>query len=79
MWHPLLPDLSTMSQDELMTKYNELNTRWIQASRSGSGSVLSQMSMIMESYRSEISRRHAKMLEDASQRNPGFKNIIDIK
>jgi hypothetical protein len=79
MWHPLAPDLADFSNDELMTKYNELNTRWIQANRSGSVSILGQMSLLLETYKYEISKRHNKMLEEASNRNPSFKNIIDIK
>lgn len=79
MWHPLLPDLTEFTDDELMSKYNELNTRWVQANRAGSVSVLQQMSLVLESYRTEIRRRHEKMLQEVSQRNPAFKNIIDIK
>ena len=79
MWHPLAPDLTNFSNDELMTKYNELNTRWIQANRAGSISVLGQMSLLLETYKQEIAKRHTKMLEEASNRNPSFKNIIDIK
>jgi len=79
MYHPLLPDLSTFSDDELLTKYNELNLRWLQANRAGSVSVLGQMSMVMECYKQEMRRRHDKMMADMSKRNPQFKNIIDIK
>jgi hypothetical protein len=77
--HPLAPDLSGLSLDELNKKYNELTQRYIMASRSGSGSVLSQMVMLLDDYKSEISRRHQKILDDTSNKNPNFKNIIDIK
>ena len=77
--HPLAPDLSGLSLDELNKKYNELTQRYIMASRSGSSSVLSQMVMLLDDYRSEISRRHQKILDDTSNKNPNFKNIIDIK
>jgi len=76
--HPLLPDLSTMTLDDLNARYNELSRKYAQASRMGSGSMLSQMIMIMEGYREEINRRNQKILDDAN-RNPNFKNIIDIK
>jgi len=79
MWHPLAPDLTPLSNDELMTKYNELNVRWQQAHRAGAVSVLSQMSLLLETYKQELNKRHTKMLEEASSRNPLFKNIIDIK
>lgn len=79
MWHPLLPDLTELNDNDLMSKYNELNTRWVQANRAGNASVLHQMTLVLESYRTEIRRRHDKMLQEVSQRNPAFKNIIDIK
>lgn len=79
MWHPLSPDLTELTDDELMRKFNELNTRWVQANRAGTVGVFQQMSLLLESYRGEIRRRHEKMLQEVSQKNPAFKNIIDIK
>jgi len=73
MFHPLAPDLSNLSMDELLSKYNELNKRFMQASRMGSGSVLNQMGMLLEDYRQEIGRRQRKMLDDASNKNKNFK------
>lgn len=79
MLHPLAPDLSNLNMDELLEKYNQLTKRYIQAQRLGSGSVLGQMSMLLEDYRTEIGRRQQKMLEDASNKNKNFRNIIDIQ
>jgi|DEB19_MinimDraft_3_1074340.scaffolds.fasta_scaffold169402_2 hypothetical protein len=79
MLHPLAPDLSNLNMDELLEKYNQLTKRYIQAQRLGSGSVLGQMSMLLEDYRQEIGRRQQKMLEDASNKNKNFRNIIDIQ
>lgn len=76
--HPLAPDLSELSNEELYKKYNELNSKFMIAHRVGSGSVVQQMNMLLENYRAEMSRRHEKMLADASK-NSNFKNIIDIK
>jgi hypothetical protein len=76
MLHPLAPDLSNLNMDELLEKYNQLTKRYIQAQRLGSGSVLGQMSMLLEDYRQEIGRRQQKMLEDASNKNKNFRNII---
>ena len=79
MLHPLAPDLSNLNMDELLEKYNQLTKRYLQAQRLGSGSVLGQMSMLLEDYRTEIGRRQQKMLEDASNKNKNFRNIIDIQ
>lgn len=78
MFHPLVQDLSGLTNDELLTKYNDLNKKFMIASRTGSGSVISQMSMLLESYRTEMRTRQEKLLADANK-NPNFKNIIDIQ
>lgn len=79
MLHPLAQDLSQLNLDELLSKYSELNKKYMQAHRLGSGSVLGQMSMLLEDYRYEIGRRQQKMLEEAGGKNKNFKNIIDIQ
>lgn len=79
MFHPLAPDLSSLTNDELYGKYNELNNRFSQAQKAGSMSVLGQMRMLLEDYRAEIARRQQKLLDEATQKNNNFKNIIDIK
>ena len=79
MLHPLAPDLSKLNMDELMEKYNELNKKFQQAQRVGSGSVVGQMFILLEDFRQEIGRRQQKMLDEASNKNRNFKNIIDIQ
>lgn len=79
MLHPLAPDLSKLNMDELLEKYNELNKRFMQAHRLGSGSVIGQMALLLEDYRNEIGNRQRKMLDDANSKNKNFKNIIDIQ
>ena len=76
--HPLAPDLSELSNEELYKKYNELNSKFMIAHLVGTGSLVQQMNMLLENYRAEMGRRHEKMLADASK-NSNFKNIIDIK
>jgi hypothetical protein len=76
--HPLAPDLSQFNNDELLQKFNDLNKKIVLASRSGSGHVVHQMSMLLEDYRQEMRRRHEKLMSDATK-NPNFKNIIDIQ
>jgi hypothetical protein len=78
MMHPLAPDLSGLSNDELLKKYNDLCQKLSIAYRTGSGSVVGQISMLLENYKEELRIRQEKMLADANK-NPNFKNIIDIK
>lgn len=77
--HPLTPDLTGLSMEDLMAKYNDLTKKYSQAHRTGSWQVMNQMQMIMEDYKSEISRRQQKLLDEVNSKNNNFKNIIDIK
>jgi hypothetical protein len=80
--HPLAPDLSQLSEDELHKKFNDLQGRFTQAYRFGPVSVIPQLQMLMADYQEEIARRQAKMMQDMEERanrdGKGFKNIIDI-
>ena len=75
--HPLMPNLSELSLEELTTKYNELVKRLTQAHRIGNGNLVRQVSMLLEGYRSELSQRQQKILDEANKK-ANFKNIIDI-
>jgi len=77
--HPLTPNLKELTDDELLEKYNTLMKRFMQAQRAGSYAVLGQMNMILDDYRFELQRRQQIALQDAQNRNPNFKNIIDIQ
>jgi hypothetical protein len=75
--HPLTPNLSELTMEELTGKYNELVKKMLQAQRLGSGSLMGQLAMLLEDYKSEMSRRQQQILADANK-NANFKNIIDI-
>ena len=77
--HPLTPNLKDLTDDELLEKYNTLMKRFMQAQRAGSYAVLGQMNMILDDDRFELQRRQQIALQDAQNRNPNFKNIIDIQ
>ena len=79
MFHPLVTDLSGLSDDELSNKMSELSSKMNTAYRLGSGSAAMQMQMIMSHYQEESQRRSAKKLEDMEKSSSNFKNIIDIK
>ena len=80
--HPLAPDLSTVSDDELAKKYNDLNRRLGQAYRSGPSQIIPQIQMLMQDYQNELSRRQEKLMREMERRadknGKGFKGIIDI-
>ena len=80
--HPLAPDISKLSIEELSQKYNDLNKRLNQAWRYGPTAVIPQIQMMLEHYQTEISERNRKQLEEmnrkAEESGKGYKGIIDI-
>lgn len=80
--HPLAPDISKLSTEELSQKYNDLNKRLNQAWRYGPTAVIPQIQMMLEHYQTEISERNRKQLEEmnrkAEESGKGYKGIIDI-
>lgn len=77
--HPLVPDLSNVSNEELNKKYNELMAKLNQAYKFGPSGAIPQMQMILENYRYEIDARNRKTLEEIESKNDKFKGIIDIQ
>ena len=76
--HPLGPDLTGLSDDELHNKYSELQKRFGQAYRFGPQSIIPQLQMLMQDYQMEISLRNQKQLEELNKNSKGPKGIIDI-
>ena len=61
--HPLAPDLSPLSEDELHKKFNELQGRFTQAYRYGPTSVIPQLQMLIADYQEEMQIATAKVLK----------------
>lgn len=80
--HPLAPDLSGLSTEELYQKFSDLQKRYNQAYRYGPSSIIPQLQMIMENYQLEISERSRRQMEEmmakTEQNGKGYKGIIDI-
>jgi len=77
--HPLTPDLSKLTLEELNQKYGDLLKRMTFAYRAGSSDAVYQLQMLMEDYQAEIQQRNRKALEDMEKNSKNFKNIIDIQ
>ena len=76
--HPLTPDLSTLTDEELHTKRSELGNRMVFAYRMGHAEMIGQIQLIMGDYEMEVQRRNQKMLDDLERNSKTFKNKIDI-
>jgi hypothetical protein len=79
MGHPLAPNLTELTNEELNKKYNDLITRMNQAFRWGNSDMVGQLQMLMQDYQEELANRNRKALEDMEKNSKNFKNIIDIK
>ena len=79
MGHPLTPDLSKLTLDELNQKYGDLLKRMTAAYRMGSADAVYQLQLLMEDYQNEISDRNRKALAEMESKSKNFKNIIDIQ
>lgn len=76
--HPLGTNLSNLTDDELHTKYGELQKRFMQAHRFGPSGVIPQLSMLMQDYQYEISLRNQRQIQELDKNSKGPKGIIDI-
>lgn len=76
--HPLTPDLTQLSDDELQKKQSELQKKMMQAYQFGNTDLAMQLQMLLEDYTMEVQRRQAKMMEELMAKSDKFKGIIDI-
>jgi len=78
MEHPLINNLSELSEDELTSKISELNGKLNIAMRTGNAHLCNQIRMALESYQNKyqekISAGYKKQLDNSS-----LANKIDIK
>lgn len=58
MFHPLQEDLSKYSDTEIENKLNELSRKYFAAQRLGSSDLLTQLSVFVNIYRQELSKRY---------------------
>ena len=65
MGHPLTPDLTGLSDEDLHTKRSDLNTRLNYAYRIGNADMINQISLMLQDYAFEVERRNTKMMDDA--------------
>lgn len=79
MGHPLSPNLTELTNEELNKKYNDLMMRMNTAFKWGNADMVGQLQLLMQDYQEELANRNRKMIEDLEKNSKNFKNIIDIK
>jgi hypothetical protein len=70
--HPLIGNIDSLTNDELMEKITDLNNKYSICMRTGNHQVLGQIQMAMETYKNKLS-------EKTKRANPeDFEDKIDI-
>ena len=79
MGHPLTPDLSKLTEDELQKKRSELQNRLMMSYRMGNSDLVNQIQLLLQDYDMEIQGRNRRMMEELGKNNRNFGNIINIQ
>ena len=77
--HPLAPNLSSLSLEELQQKSADLTKRMSMAYRWGNPDMVQQLQMLIEDYQTELRARGDRALEEMQKNSKKFTNIIDIQ
>jgi hypothetical protein len=78
MFNPLLPELSSLKNEDIDNKINELMRKYTIAARSGQGIVCQQIIVILETYKAEQQKRHiagSQKLLDQGKNLDDFVNV----
>lgn len=76
--HPLSPNLSGLTEDELHKKRADLAARMMYAYRAGNTDMIYQLQMLIGDYDSEVQARNQKLMAEL-EKNKNYKDKIDIK
>ena len=78
MFNPLLSDLSTLKNEEIDNKINQLMQKYTIASRSGMGGVCQQIGVILESYKQEQHTRYINANKKLIDQNKNLDDYINV-
>jgi hypothetical protein len=76
--HPLAPNLTGLTDDDLHKKRAELTNRLMFSYRMGHGDMVAQINMLIQDYDAEIQVRNQRMLDELSKNNKNFDDKINI-
>jgi len=79
MFNPLLPDLSTLKNEDLENKITELMQKYFIAAKSGQGAVCHQIGVILESYKDEQRRRQSAATQKLAGQNKNLDDYINVE
>ena len=76
--HPLAPDLSKLTDDELQQKRGELQNRLMMSYRMGNADLVMQLQLLLGDYDMELQTRNQRMMDQMAKASKNFGNIINI-
>ena len=76
--HPLAPDLTKLTDDELQKKRSELQNRLTFVYRTGNADLVAQLGMLINDYDIEIQTRNQRLMDQMAKASKNFGNIINI-
>lgn len=76
--HPLAPDLSKITDDELQRKRGELQNRLMASYRMGNSDLVMQLQLLLQDYDMEMQNRNQKLMDQLQKNSKNFGNIINI-
>ena len=65
--HPLSPDLTQLTEEELHSKRSELMNRLSMAYKMGHPDLVNQITLFLQDYSLEIEQRNKKLLDGAEK------------
>lgn len=76
MEHPLVPNLDSLTIDELGSKISELNKKLTIAMRMGNGHLCEQIRMALENYQIKYQEKNQELFNKSTGNN--YQDKIDI-
>jgi hypothetical protein len=76
--HPLAPDLTKLTEEELNQKRGELQNRLMTSYRMGNPDLIMQLQLLLQDYDMEIQTRNQRLMDQMSKASKNFGNIINI-
>lgn len=79
MFHPLLPSLTEVKDQDLEVKISELSRKYSIAARMGDGGLCSQIILALEEYKAEQQRRMAaKTMVSMKNQDKDLDDLINV-
>lgn len=78
MYNPLVKDLSKLKTDDIELKIAELIKKYTIAARMGQSSVCEQISVLLDHYKIEQSKRYQESQKKLQEKNKDLEEFIHV-